>query len=114
VKNMTEEDKLQELGIYTPQESIAKAIERLSSADRIKMMSSLRRSSDVQRFALMYSVAEQLGLRWLESTADNMLMLLVSLDKGRGRRDIVEVVKNPLSDLGGGIKDRIKSFIRSE
>jgi len=111
---MSEDDKLKELGIFTPQESIAKAIERLSSADRIKMMSSLRNSSDVHRFALMYSVAEELKLKWLEKTADNMLMLMVSLDKGRGRKDIVEVVKNPLSDLGGGIKDKIKSFIRSE
>jgi len=108
------EDKLKELGIFTPQESIAKAIERLSSADRIKMMSSLRHSSDVHRFALMYSVAEQLGLTWLESTANNMLMLMVSLDKGRGRKDIVEVVKNPLGSFGEGLKDKIKSFIRSE
>ena len=111
---MTEEDKLKELGIFTPQESIAKAIERLSSADRIKMMSSLRRNSDVNRFALMYSVAEELHLAWLEKTADNMLMLMVSLDKGRGRKDIVEVVKNPLGGLAGGLKDKIKSFIRSE
>lgn len=108
------EDELKELGIFTPQESIAKAIERLSSADRIKMMSSLKHSADVHRFALMYSVAEELNFKWLANTADNMLMLMVSLDKGRGRRDIVEVVKNPLSNFGGDIKDRIKSFIRSE
>lgn len=111
---MAEDDKLKELGIFTPQESIAKAIERLSSADRIKMMSSLKKQQDVHRFALMYSVAEELKLKWLEHTADNMLMLMVSLDKGRGRKDIVEVVKNPLGSFGEGLKDRIKSFIRSE
>lgn len=111
---MTEEDKLKELGIFSPEESIAKAIERLSSADRIKMMSSLKKGADVHRFALMYSVAEELGLEWLGRTADNMLMLNVSLDKGRGRRDIVDVVTNPLVGFGEGLKDKIKSFIRSE
>jgi hypothetical protein len=78
------------------------------------MMSSLKHGADVHRFVLMYSVGEELNLKCLENTADNMLMLLVSTDKGRGRRDIVEVVKNPLGNMASGIKDRIKSFIRSE
>jgi len=44
---MTEEDKLKELGFSSPQESIAKAIDRLSSKDRIKMMSNLKGTKEV-------------------------------------------------------------------
>lgn len=108
------EDKLKELGIYSPQESIARAISELSSEDKIKMLSSLKRESDVFRFALIFNVAEELGLNWLEDFGKDMLKLRVCLDKGRGRKDIVTVVKQPVVSFGEGLKERIKSFIRSE
>jgi hypothetical protein len=108
------DEKLKTLGIPNPQESVAKAIDRLSSNERIKMMSNLKHSSDVQKYGLMYSVGEEVGYKWLINLADTMLMLNVSLDKGRGRKDIVEIVRQPLSSLGQGIKEKIQSFIRSE
>ena len=105
------QDKLKELGIATPQESIAKAIEHLTSKERIKLMSSLKHESDVMRFGLMYSVGEELNYGWLVNCADALLQLRVSLDKGRGRRDVVEVVKQPKVE-GQGITDKIKSFVK--
>lgn len=111
---MSGKDKLDALGVFSPEESVAKAIERLSTEDKIKMMANLKSGKDVQRFTLMYNVGGQLGLEWMTETADNMLMLTVSLDKGRGRKDVVEVVKQPAVSLGEGITGKIKSFIKSE
>jgi len=107
------EDDLREIGIATPEMSIAKAIERLSSVDRIKIMSVLKSDSDVRRLSLMYDVGETLGFAWLPRTANNILMLNCSLDKGRARRDIVDVVKQPAG--GGGMlanmREKLGSFI---
>jgi hypothetical protein len=40
-------------------------------------------------------------------------MLLVSTDKGRGRHDVVEVVKQHIVNVGESLKDKIGSFIKS-
>ena len=111
---MSEEDKLKELGIVSPELSVAKAIDRLSTSDRIKMMSSLKSRLEVRQLSMMYSFAEELGWGWLSAVADNMLQLYVSCDKGRGRKDIVTVVKQPAIPSGGGITDKIKSFVKQE
>ena len=47
--------------------------------------------------------------QWLVDCADSRLMLNVNLNKGRGRSDIVEVVKQPTVESQGLIA-RIKSF----
>lgn len=118
---MSDEEKLKELGISSPQESIAKAIDRLSSVDRIKMMSVIpvggKEREEVDRLTLMYSVGEELDLDFLVNCADIRLMLFVSCQKGRGRHDVADVVKQPAMGQGGligGIKDKISSFIHSD
>lgn len=115
-KGMSEE-KFKELGIYSPQEALAKAIIQLGGdkkEDRVKLFSNLKKIKDVFRYALIYNVGDELGLDWLNDFADNCLKLMVSLDKGRGRRDIVEVAKQPAIGMVEGLKERIKSFVRSE
>jgi hypothetical protein len=111
-----ESDKLKELGIISPQQSVAKAIDHLTSKDRIKMMSAIKDRKMVQKFALMYDVGEALGWAWMTESANNMLQLLVSCDKGLGRRQVVDVVKQPSEKmgLGGQLKEKIGSFIKSE
>lgn len=109
---MTEEDKLKELGIHTPQESVAKAIDRLSSVDRIKLLSVLKKKSDVAKFTLMYSIGEQFNYKWLQDIADYQLQLNVSLDKGRGRKDMVKVIQNS-QGFKEGLREKITSFLRS-
>ena len=104
--------RLNEIGISeSVEESKARAIEYLSKADRIKMLSVLG-NRDKQRLQLMYSVGEELKMDWLIRLADNELQLNVSL-KGRGRADITAIVQSP-DEKKAGIADRIKSFIRSE
>jgi hypothetical protein len=109
-------ERLQEIGLDSPDESIAKAIDRLSTDEKIKLMSNIHDRKDVDRLILMYDVAETLGLPWLSKMADNKLCLYVSCDKGRGRMDVVNVARRPQEGGGmfGGLREKISSFIRSE
>lgn len=104
-------DKFGEIGLGTTEEATAKAIDRLSTADKIKLMSVLASRQDVARFALMYNVGESLKYKWLVQYADDSLCLLVS-HKGRGRSDIVETIKAAIERTGAGkVLSKLGGFI---
>lgn len=79
-------------------------------------MSSIKNRKEVEKFVLRYSVGEELKWKWLVDATDTQLQLYVSCDKGRGRKDLVDVVKQPSEKmgLGGALKEKISSFIHSE
>lgn len=108
------EDKLKELGIASPQLSIAKAIEHLSSKERIKMLSVLRKEKMVSQLEMMYDMGTRFKWGFLNEGADNRLQLFCSL-KGLRAQQIVDVVKQPSEKIGvaGQLKEKISSFIKS-
>ena len=97
----------------TTDEAVAKAIDRLSTAEKIKLMSHLSRS-EVEPLLLAYSIGEELGYKWLVDYADNKLAVLVSV-KGRGRISVENVAKGQVekSRLRGAL-DRVGGFITGE
>jgi hypothetical protein len=94
-------------------ESTAKAFDRLSTADKIKLMSVLRSLADVPRYNLMFNVGDPvvgLDYDFLVKYAVDGLCLNVS-HKGRGRSDIVQgIVANVQKARGvlGGAVDFIR------
>lgn len=89
---MSSADKFKELGLGTTEESTAKAIDRLSTDEKIKLMSVLFSKREVRQYALVFNVAEELKYKWLKQYADDSLALHCS-HKGRARRDVVDAIK---------------------
>jgi hypothetical protein len=104
------EDRFKSLGGESLDESTAKAIDRLSTPDKIKLLSVLSSRADIARFALMYNVGESLKYKWLVQYADDSLSLMVS-HKGRGRSDIVEAIKANVQKAAGALRGAA-DFIR--
>lgn len=104
--------KLEEIGFHSPQESVAKAIDRLTTKERIMMMSVIKNKNDIDVLIFHYLLGEELDLDFLVHAADIRLQLNVSLDKGRGRRDVVETVtRSDAMGFGGKVAGKIKDFL---
>ena len=94
----------------TVDEAVAKGIDRLSTLDKIKLMSHLNRR-EVEPICLAFSVGEELDYGWLVAFANNKLGVLVSV-KGRGRQSVENVAKGQAEKTGmRGALDRVGGFI---
>jgi len=117
---MTSEDKFKELPIASSEEAVAKAIDRLSTVDKIKLMGYLHSPKNVYQVGAMYSVGSKehgLNYGWLIEFADNLLALNCTI-KGRRANAVSDVAKGHLeaqrSGVFSGVSDRVKSFIKRE
>jgi hypothetical protein len=98
--------------MQTLEEATAKAVDRLSSEKKIKLMSYIS-GREVPKYALAYSVADGADMPFLACYADDELCLHNSV-KGRGRHDVVEVIKAHINRLGGalaGIGGAVSGFL---
>ena len=109
------EDRFKSVGGESLDESTAKAVDRLSTADKIKLMSVIRSSADVPRYNLMYNVGDKdvgLDYDFLIKYADDGLCLNVS-HKGRGRADIVAAIQANVQKARGALGGAM-DFIRGK
>lgn len=107
-------ERLEQIGFHSPQESVAKAIDRLSTKERITMMSVIKNKGDIDVLIFHYQLGGDLDLDFLARAADLRLEMNVSLDKGRGRRDIVEAVtRSDAMGFGGKIQEKVRDFLGS-
>lgn len=117
---MSNEDRLTELGVSTPQMAQAQAINHLSNpSGKASRTMSVLDKSDLPRFQLIFTLASALGYGWLKEMGDIELDCRASLKrKGRrGRDDIVDVSRPAgLDEQKGALasfRDSIQNFFSS-
>ena len=117
---MSEDDRLRELGLVTPQLAQAKAIDNLSQpqgkANRTLTVLNIK---ELPRFNLIMGLYDLTGWKWIEQVATNEFDMRASLNrkKGslRGRDDVVNVCQ-PKEEPQGALasfKEGITNFFSS-
>lgn len=117
---MSEDDRLRELGLVTPQLAQAKAIDNLSQpkgkANRTLTVLNIK---DIPRLNLLLGIFDLTGWAWIENVAHNEFDVRCSVQRKRGtvrgRDDVVNVCQ-PKEEPQGALasfKENITSFFRS-
>lgn len=111
---MSDEDRFKQIEGGTLDEAMSKGIGQLGAEndeDKAKILSNIKRESDIARYLLMFSVEQGTSFKFLGEYARDGLKMSNSL-KGLARSQITTVVKQPPMERSGFL-GRAKDFLGS-